>query len=435
MKRFSILVLLLCACLVPLAWAQQSAGPPHPGKQWLFRHRIMHAMSQTNGPTANLSFYGPASRPAGLKTWDLGNFSGGTWADLYSVNNFGVAVGWGDVASNDTRLIGVPLLGPNAGQWFECDVTSGASEADLWVGEGSSISDTGLIVGNVRGSDGNQKAYAWTPHHPGIYLGALEGDLGSAAIAVNRTGTLIVGLSYQDTKTTPVAWTPELGWHQGKPTITWQIHPLPTNGMEQPGAVFADVTVNWWGGWGVNDLGQIVGDGWSDNYDEIAVVWTPLHGGQGWDVQQLPHHSSFGFVSDHVYTEALSINNHGEIAGDASPDYWSSDLGAVWRMSPRTHAWELTELPTLSGQRFGWNVAWSINENGDVVGESTPVCCDPDNSTSLATRWLAKDPSFVKAIGFPGDASRAGGVNNFGIAVGVYTIGGGPAQAFAAAIR
>jgi hypothetical protein len=437
MKRLSVLALILCACLVPLAWAQQSAGPPHPGPQWLHRHQFMNAMPQTNGPAANLTFYGPASRAHGLKTWDLGHHPNGTWANLIGINNFGVAVGWGDVGG-ETRMVGVPLYGPDAGKWFDGGVSS--EDVDGWSQEGGRISDTGLIVGGIKGGNGYAMAHVWTLHGAGFDLGTLEGDTGSVAIAINHSGTLIGGVSFLETdmagEAHPVAWTPELGWHQGKPTITWKIHKLSTNGMEQPGAVFANGTLDWWGAWGVNDSGQIVGDGWDDAETiETAVVWSPIPGGQGWAVQQLPHQSSVGIIGYHKSTEALSINNRGEIAGDISIGDWWPALPALWRMSPTTHTWALTELPTLSGQQFGWNVAWSINENGDVVGESTPVCCDPDNWTVLATRWLTKDPSFVKAIGFPDGWSEAYAVNNLGIAVGVYRINGGPDQAFAAAIR
>jgi probable HAF family extracellular repeat protein len=434
MKRFSALVLISCACVIPLAWAQQSAGSPHPGKQWQPRHRIMDRMPQTPGATGHLGIYEPASRPAGLKTWDLGHHPNGTWADLYSVNSFGVAVGWGDV-SGETRMIGVPLIGPHAGQWFDSGVSS--DDVDGWSLEGGRISDTGLIVGGVKGENGHARAYAWTPNHPGSDLGTLEGDIGSVAIVVNPTGTLIGGVSYTDTKANPVAWTPEYGWHQGKLTVTWKIHKLPTGGMEQPGAVYADGTLSWWGPWGVNDLGQLAGDGWNENGSkEIAVVWNPIHGGRDWEILQLPHQSTFGFVSGHYWTEALSINNRAEIAGDASIDVDPGGAApALWRLSPRTHTWEMTELPTLSGVRFGWNVAWAVNEIGDVVGWSTPVCCDWNDWSSIATRWMTRDPSFVKTIGFPGDWSLANDVNNLGIVVGHQNNSGDPVQAFAAAIR
>lgn len=436
MKRLYVLGLISCACLVPLAWAQQSAGPAHQGPQWLPWHRLMNGMPQGHGATANLSFYGPASRAAG-KTWDLG--ADGTWANLNGINNAGVAVGFGDVGDDALRMVGVPLWGPDAGKWFDGGVSS--NDNDWWMIEAGRISDTGLIVGGIAGENGFTMAHVWAPNQPGIDLGTLEGDTGSVAIDVNHSGTLIVGVSFLLTDTTwgstPVVWTPELGWHQGKLTVIWKIHELPRNGMENPGAVFSDGTLNWWGGWGVNDLGQIVGDGWNDaETEETAVVWNPIHGGQGWNVQQLPHQSSFGFISDHYWTEAISIDNCGEVAGDANIDVapWGS-AAALWRMSPKTHTWEMTELPTLTGMRFGRNAAYGIDEIGDMVGWSTPVCCDWNSTTNIAARWQTKDPSFVKAIGFSGDWSQAMGVNNSGIAVGYYSSSGGPTQAFAAAIR
>ncbi|MGD0580518.1 MAG: hypothetical protein ABSC08_16520, partial [Bryobacteraceae bacterium] len=86
-------------------------------------------------------------------------------------------------------------------------------------------------------------------------------------------------------------------------------------------------------------------------------------------------------------------------------------------------------------QRFGINHAYAINEAGDMVGFSTPICCSWDTYTAIATHWQAKDPSFIKAIGFPGDFSQAFGVTNSAIVVGYYSSGGGPDQAFAAAIH
>jgi hypothetical protein len=441
MKRFSVVIVVLCACLAPLAWAQKSTGLPNRGPRGL-RDRIMNGMpqTQTHGANGNLSFYGQASRPTGLKTWDLG--SAGTWVNLFGINNLGVAVGCGDVGSDPLRMVGVSLFGLNAGKWFDGGVSS--SDNDWWMVEAGRISDTGLIVGGIAGEDGWTMAHVWVPNQPGFDLGKLEGDTGSVAIDINRSGTLIVGLSFLATETnwgsTPVAWTPDFGWHQGKLAVTWKIHRLSTNGMEKPGAVYTDGTLDWWGAWGVNDRGQIVGDAWSDDYsNEIAVVWNPMDGGHDWKVQQLPHQSTSGFVSDHYWTEAIGINNQGEIAGDVSIDVGpGGSAAALWRMSPRTHTWEMTELPTLLGMRFGRNAAYGINEAGDLVGWSTPasiVCCSWDSTTNIAARWQTKDPGFVKAIGFAGDWSEAMGVNNSGIAVGYYSSNGGPTQGFAAAIR
>jgi|SRR5208282_1271900 len=379
------------------------------------------------------------------KVYDFGHYRGGTWAELHDINNFGVAMGWGDVAEEDMRMLGVPVFGPGAGNWFECGKTSGASTNDDWVDEVGGISDTGLIVGSIKGSNGCAQAYAWTPNHTGISLGALSGDCGSAAMTINHTGTLIVGSSYRwsgestgpSAWVTPVAWTPETEWRDGRSMATWKIHKLPTAGLEQLGAVWPGVTLNWWGGYGVNDLGQIVGDGWSDNFDEIAVVWNPIRNGKDWEVQQLPHGSILPIVYDHKYTEALSINNRGEIVGDANVgDGWCvgdvcTTLPALWKLdSPNGHTWKLIELSTLSGTRTGWDVAWGVNDLGDIVGVSN----DADGNW-LATRWTTSNPTNPKVLGFPGDWSQAFQVNNFGIAVGEYGVGDGPQQAAAVAIH
>jgi len=402
----------------------------------------MNGMPPGHGAPAYLSFHALDNCRDGLKTWNLG--VEGTWAELNGINNFGVAVGFGDVGGDPLRMVGVSLYGPNTGKWFDGGVSS--ADSSWWMTEAGRVSDTGLIVGSIADANGNPMAHLWTPNQPGIDLGALAGDCcGSVAIDINHSGTLIVGLSLFWTDTAygahPVAWTPVPTWHQGRLTVTWQIHPLPTAGLEQSGAVFPESVgpLNWWGGWGVNDLGQIVGDAWDDSEnEEIAVVWTPVGGGQGWEVQQLPHQSSVGYVSDHYWTQALAIDNLGEIAGNASIDVApGNDVVTLWRMSPRTHTWEMIELPTLSGARCGNNDAWAINDVGDVVGSSTPVCDpDPKNWTVNATRWTTNNLRFVKSIGISADWSTAHGVNNLGIAVGKFgNNSDGSDLPFAAAIR
>ena len=80
------------------------------------------------------------------KVYDLGHYSGGTWAELHSVNNLGVAMGWGDVAEGDVRMVGVPVFGPSAGNWFKCGKTSGVSTNDDWVDEVGGISERWISI-------------------------------------------------------------------------------------------------------------------------------------------------------------------------------------------------------------------------------------------------------------------------------------------------
>jgi len=361
-----------------------------------------------------------------VKVWDLGTYPGGTSAVLHSINDFGVAIGVGDVAG-DQRMIGAPLFGPNAGKWFESGVSSGTVDELL-----PAISNTGVIAGTITGDNGYPEAYAWMPNHAGFHLGTLPGGFESYAYAINHLGTLIVGQSFRglppgpSTIGTAVVWTARVNWTDGRPTLAWEIHALPTGGLEKPGVVFEGVTLRLWGGWGVNDSGQIAGDAYQYNPEtgewwETAVVWNPIEHGREWEMQRLP------MTADFPYTEALAINNLGEIVGDV---WGSAAAPALWkRDSRRGNTWNLAVLPLLNPTDV-WDLAWGINDLGDVVG----YCFDPD-WIPQATRWSTHDLSSAKLLGFPSNHGAAYGVNNLGIAAGGYVIGDGPAQAVAVKIR
>jgi uncharacterized membrane protein len=355
------------------------------------------------------------------RIWDLGAYyPGGTWAELHGINDSGVAVGMGDVAG-DQRMIGVPLFGRNEGHWFESGVSSGVVDELM-----PAISDTGVIAGTITGDNGNPEAYAWMPNHVGVHLGTLPGDFKSYAYAISRNGSFIVGQSMRQLPEAPyviataVVWTARVDRTDGKTAIAWEIHALPKGGLDTVGAVFPGVLLRLWGGWGVNDSGQIAGDAYqydpdSGSWWEIAVVWNPMGHGRGWQVQRLPM-TADPMAADFPYTEALAINNRGEIVGDvwgleAAPALWKTDR-------PAGKAWTLTVLPTLNATPM-WDVAWGINDRGDIVGS-----CYDSGWVQQATRWDANAPlSPVQTLGFPGEWSAAYSVNNRGIAGGGYGIG------------
>jgi hypothetical protein len=417
MKRVSILACIL-GIFISAAWAQQTATKPTLGKH--FQHRMGELLSKAHKTAQPKSYLAPAIPAYKSRTWDLGVYPGGSAAALQSINDFGVAMGWGDVpveGGTETRMLGVPLFGRNAGQWFESGI--GAGEDDT--GEAGGISNTGIIAGNILDSNGWPVAYAWMPNHAGFLLGKYPGDDGSSAIGINHSGTSIVGNSGKlledgTMRVTALVWTSRVTSSDGRPRMSWEMHALPTGGFEKPGAVFEGVTLNFWGGWGVNDLGQIAGDGWTSddegNYWEIAVVWRPVNGGKEWKIQRLP------VAADVPYTEALGINDRGDIVGDVWgwTDSFQGARAALWKAdsrNPKTLA--LKVLPTTSGLPYGWSVAWSINELGDIVGSSTD-----ENWNGTAARWKSHDLNFVTSLGFPGDTSSAFGVNYLGIAVGAY---------------
>jgi len=359
-----------------------------------------------------------AIRPDASKTWDLGFYPGASTTALQSINDFGVAMGWADMPveeGTETHMIGIPLIGFHAGQWFDT-VISGENDA----GEAGGISNTGIIVGNIMDSDGSPEAYAWLPNHTGFHLGKYSDangvDDASTAIAINHSGTIIVGTSGKlmpdgTERVTALAWTSKVIWTKGQPTLSWDKHVLPTGGWEKLGAVFDGIALIAWGGYGVNDLGQIAGDGWfydpvQDEWWEIAVVWTPIRDGTGWAIQRLPMAPHF------AYNEALAINDSGEIVGDV----WESNaFPALYEQDPGNRKWSVKVLPAAPRLKYGWSVAWGINDLGDIVGY-----CSDENWIGHATRWNSHDLRFVQSLGFPGDTSAAYGVNKLGMAVGGY---------------
>ena len=406
MKRITISVVILLTYLVSVAWAQQRAVMPHVGRD------VHPRFSATTNPSVSAH----ATQAHKVRVYDLGHYRDGTWAEPRGINDFGVLVGVGDIPGGYTRQIGVPLFGPQAGQWFDLG-SFGGEDTTGWIAEGGGVADTGMIVGSAGTEEGYTHAFAWTPKLGAkLDLGTLPSDPGSVAIAVNKLGTLVVGLSYNDLAATAVVWMPEVVWKHGRLTTTWEIQKLPTGGLEQPGKVFEGVTLDWWGGWAVNDSGQIVGDAWSDNYDEIAVVWNPLPGGKGWKIKQLPHQPDHRGAPNYKYTEALDINESGEIVGDLGWQGWPTAIPALWETeSPGGKTWSLTVLSTLSGLPQGWNVAWGINDLADIVGVSNDA-----EGNWFAARWSTRDPNLVRVLGLPGTWSEAFKVNNNRIAAGAY---------------
>lgn len=344
------------------------------------------------------------------KVYDLGHYPGGTWAEAWDISNSGVVVGMGDIASGYLRPIGVPLLGPKAGQWFDLGTLGGEGTGTLFEDVMCmAITDAGMIVGHAVTAGGDVHAFAWTPKSGMVDIGTLEGHPFSLAYGVNKAGTLIVGLSgsaWLTEDAVPVVWTPKVVWKSGVPTTIWNIEKLDTKGFE------ADT---YWYAVGVNNFGQIVGTTTEPDGVEITVLWNPAPDGKGWNIVKLPG------SSDYPYAWPNDINEKGEIVGAvASPDSGTA-LPALWRKgSPSGNIWNLTVLPTLSGLPQGWNVAWGINRLGDIVGVSN----DADWNW-FSARWSTKDPTFVQPLAFPaalepGAWSLALKVNDNGIAAGGY---------------
>jgi hypothetical protein len=96
MKRIGFLSFIVTVCLASAAWAQ-------------------------NQPRS------PQNRPAApkVKSWELSHHPEGTWVQMADVNDFGIAIGIGDVAGGSTHTLAVPVFGPDAGRWLDLGTLGG----------------------------------------------------------------------------------------------------------------------------------------------------------------------------------------------------------------------------------------------------------------------------------------------------------------------
>ena len=425
MRRISILALVVCVCLVTAAWSQRSASGSHLGKG-ILRHHVPKGMSSIASVQSQRS--AQASPALNSRVWQFGTYPGGTWAALGAINDFGMAIGFGDVPpiGDDgvgyTHTLAVSLFGPHAGEWTDLGTLGGELsrgwEEPYWFG----IAGTGLIVTHSVMPDGQVHAAAWTAQSGLFDLGTLadtgnpkyKGHNSSYASATNRAGTLIVGWSgVNGGEDTPVVWTASRYWNNGRPVNKWNIRALDTKGFPkdfewQPGAV--------------NDYGQIMGFALdTDETFAIPLLWNLRADGQGWNLMVLPYIHS----SDYPYVLPFGIDRKGNITGaiNAADGTW---LARLWKPlnASRTRYSQPIELPIPDG--YAGCEAVGINELGDITGD-----CYND-VTDLPTRWTLHDLTFTEIINIPGDWGLSGAINNSRVAV--LTYGGGlacPGDTFA----
>jgi hypothetical protein len=418
MKRIGILACILAMCFVSTAWGQAPAHKPPVGRHT--PHRIANKTSTAPHFTESRNFNTQTNPSDDSKIWELGTYPGGTWAGLGGINDFGVAIGFGDVPpiGDDgvgyTHTLAVSLFGPRAGEWIDLGTLGGELsrgwEEPYWFG----IADTGLIVTHSVTPDGQVHAAAWTEHSHLFDLGTLadtgnpkyKGYNSSYASATNRAGTLIVGWSgVNGGEDAPVVWTASWAWNNGRPVNKWNIHALDTKGFPkdlewQPGAV--------------NDYGQIMGFALdTDETFAIPLLWNPRPDGQGWNLMALPYIHS----SDYPYVLPFGIDRKGNITGAIESADGNTWLARLWKPLnvSRTRYSQPIALPIPDG--YTGCEAVGINELGDITGD-----CYND-VTDLPTHWTLNTPTFSEILNIPGDWGLSIAINNRRVTV--LTYGGG----------
>jgi len=412
-KRIGILACILAVCFVSTVWGQVLGPKSHLGR------RVQQGMANRTSTTPSVTSrrFNTQTNPSKEATiWELGTYPGGTWAGLGGINDFGVAIGFGDVPpiGDDgvgyTHTLAVSLFGPHAGEWIDLGTLGGELsrgwEEPYWFG----IADTGLIVTHSVMPDGQVHAAAWTAQSGLFDLGTLadtgnpkyRGYNSSYASATNRSGTLIVGWSgLNGGEDTPVVWTASWAWNNGRPINKWHIHALDTRGFPklewQPGAV--------------NDYGQIMGFALdTEETFAIPLLWNRSPDGQSWKLMVLPYIDN----SEYPYVLPFGIDRKGNITGAINSADGSSWLARLWKPLnvSRTRYSLPIELPIPDG--YAGCEAVAINELGDITGD-----CYND-VTDLPARWALHNLTFSEIINIPGDWGLSIAINNNRITVLTY---------------
>ena len=415
MRRIGILAFIVGMWLVSTAWAQQHATKPSIGRH--LAHRMANQAPRTPDLTARRSFHAQGNPDHASKIWELGTYPGGTWAALGGINDFGLAIGFGDVPpiGDDgvgyTHTLAISLFGPRAGEWIDLGTLGGELsrgwEEPYWFG----ISNTGLVATHSTAPDGQVHAVAWTKRSGMVDLGTLAdtgdpryvGHNSSYASGTNKLGTLIVGWSGVDGGCdVPVVWSSSQDRNNGGFLTKWQIHALDTKG-------FPDHLC--WEPEPVNDQGQIVALVFDQDFTFIiSVLWNPRRDGKGWKPIPLP------YDPEYPYTLGFGIDNKGNIVGTVQSADGIIWLPRLWKPlnSKRTKYSQPIELALPTG--FNYCEAAGINDIGDILGD----CWDDPYTMDLPSRWTTRDPTFSEILNFPAVWGLAGGVNDFRIATVTY---------------
>lgn len=209
-------------------------------------------------------------------------------------------------------------------------------------------------------------------------LGALGGANNSYATSINNAGE-IVGHSLIKVP----------GWRDETAGFLWSS----TNGMTDLNAKYS---VGWMKPLSINDSGTIAANYISSTTSSVTGVVLPKSGAP----------SELGSLASSPYSEAVSINNHGVVAGYSTTN--TSWLNAVtWSSSEG-----LQRVENVIGDSNYSSVAVGINDSEQVVGWSST----DNNQTMRATVW---ENGVSKDLGTLGGASSyAQGINNSGQVVG-----------------
>jgi probable HAF family extracellular repeat protein len=315
--------------------------------------------------------YNPLALGDAYTVIDLGTFSGGSFSEAWDINDAGEIVGVANSGSGLTHAI----------RWKR-DVVSGA------------ITQTDL--GSLAGG-GSSTAFAINK------VGKIIGDSG----VFNPTASGIHGFLYDDTLAAPMK---DLG-------------SLPPPFVPPPGFPALPTTSS---ARGVNLTGKIVG--WAQNFGGTSTncdLCSVKFNGDGTVTSIHPSAIINTSIGNPRISEARAINDSGTVVGafgGMAIEFVTSG-GFRGDYTRKAHAvmWDangvVTDLQTLYGGPFDFSYAISINDSGQIVGESSRLLSSATDAAT--TEAFIYENGVMRSIGTLGGAfSRAEDINNSSIVVG-----------------
>jgi probable HAF family extracellular repeat protein len=297
---------------------------------------------------------------------DLGDLCGGDGGSTaLDINDAGQVVGATCVPAGGALVLHAFLWRDGDGM-KDLGTLGGASS------EAVAISATGQVVGLTDTADGNRPAFRWRPGGGMADLGHLGGG-GTAANDINAQGR-VTGISFTADGL-------------GEAFLTSGDGPIdPDSDLLEPVSGYLGAAR------GVNDAGQVVGSLRAlESQGMVACSWKS---GAAGPLEQL---------SDTTSSEALAINNAGQIVG-----VWGTEA-VLWDGSARK------SLGTLPGARL---LPSDINDAGQVVGAALSDQA-PYRRAFLYENGQVVDLSTLLTPGSGWELLEAAGINKQGQIVGV----------------
>jgi probable HAF family extracellular repeat protein len=273
---------------------------------------------------------------------------GGSSSTGYAINNSGTVVGWGENSTGVTQAF-VSTTGGLKGLPFDSGTQSYAY----------GINDARTVVGDTY-INGQSHASIWSSSGDTV-LGA-----NTYAMAINASGE-VVGSN-------------------GEAFVV-------VNGQVQSLATLAGI--EWSAAYGINDAGEIVGDGELPNGTFRGLVWNP-----GGGVELL---GTLGGTS----SDATDVNGSGEVVGFASLADGYDNAFSI------TGGGAMKDLGTLGGNSY----AYGINASVEVVGYS--YLSDGDQHAFLYDDGTMLDLNSLLPANSGWVLEEAFGINNAGQITGL----------------